>query len=104
MQTTLSAAPSSQVPFPEPPQVITTKDALYLKDAMSWELVAFKKLHFFAQQAKDPEVKQHLEKAGQMHQRHYQSLLRHLQTNNTATMNAISQMQSQQQQMQPQMQ
>jgi len=103
MQSTLSSAPSAQVPFPEPPQVITTKDALYLKDAMSWELVAFKKLHFLAQQAKDPEVRQHLEKAGQMHQKHYQTLLRHLQTNNQAAMNAISQ-KLQSQQMQPQMQ
>ena len=76
---------------------------IYLKDALSWELIAFKKLHAFAQQATDPEVKQALEKAGQMHQQHYQKLLTHLQNNNTAVMSTLPQTQSQQQQ-QPQMQ
>lgn len=98
MQSILSSTQSAQVPMPEPPPVITTKDYLYLKDAMSWELLASKKLHFFAQQAQDPEVKQHLEKAGRTHQKHYQMLLNHLQPNNTAASAAVPQSQSQQQQ------
>jgi hypothetical protein len=79
-------AQQTQAPIPQPPRVITTKDCLYLRDALSWELIAFKKFHFFAQQATDPQVKQALDKAGQMHQRHYQKLLPHLQVNNTAAM------------------
>ncbi|CEH30842.1 hypothetical protein AM501_27625 [Aneurinibacillus migulanus] len=75
-----------QVPIPTPPRVITTKDLLYLKDALSWELTAFKKFHFFAQQATNPQIKQALDKAGQMHQRHYQKLLTHLQVDNYTAM------------------
>ncbi|HZG81877.1 MAG TPA: ferritin-like domain-containing protein [Brevibacillus sp.] len=100
MPSMLSSMQSTQVPIPEPPQVITTKDCSYLKDALSWNLLAFKKLHFFAQQAKDPEVKQQLEKAGQMHQKHYQILLGHLQNNNTAIMATLPQTQTQSQQQQ----
>lgn len=59
---------------------------MYLKDALSWELLAFKKLHSFAQQVTDPQIKQVLEKTGQMHQRHYQKLLTHLEVNNDAVM------------------
>lgn len=86
-----------QVPIPVPPRVITTKDLLYLKDALSWELTAFKKFHFFAQQATNPQIKQALDKAGQMHQRHYQKLLTHLQVDNyTAMANLPSPQQTQQ--------
>lgn len=46
MTTTMN--PPAQVPIPVPPRVITTKDLLYLKDALSWELNAFKKFHFFS--------------------------------------------------------
>lgn len=78
-----------QAPIPVPPRVITTKDSLYLKDAMSWELTAFKKFRFFAQQAQDPQIKEALDRAGQMHQRHYQKLLTHLQVDNQAAMAAL---------------
>jgi hypothetical protein len=97
-------AKQTQAPMPLPPRVITTKDYNYLKDALSWELVAFKKFHFFAQQVKDPQIKQALEKAGQMHQRHYQQLLTHLQVDNTAAMANIPQPQQAQQQSPQQMQ
>jgi len=46
---------------------------------MSWNLLAAKKAHFFAAQCRDPEVAQAIERAGQMHQRHYNMILRHLQ-------------------------
>ncbi len=76
----------TQAPIPVPPRVITTKDTMYLKDALSWELIAFKKFHFYAQQVTDPQIKQALDKAGQMHQRHYQKLLTHLQVDNNQIM------------------
>lgn len=102
MPTLMSSAPFTQAPIPQPPRVITTKDSAYLKDALSWELLAFKKFHFFAQQATDPQIKQALDKAGHMHQQHYQKLLGHLQVNNAGAMASLPQTQSQQQQ--PQMQ
>lgn len=86
MQTTMTPPAQQQVPIPLPPRVITTKDLLYLKDALSWELVAFKKFSFFAKQAQNPQIKQALDQAGQMHQRHYQKLLTHLQVDNNAAM------------------
>ncbi len=69
-----------------PPTVITTKDLLYVKDAMSWQLIAMKKCKFYADQVKDPRVKQAIDKAGQIHQRHYQVLLGHTKNNNTHQM------------------
>lgn len=62
----------------QPPGVISTKDSLYLTDMMSWNLLSAKKAHFFAGQCQDPEIKAEAEKCGQMHQRHYQQLLGHL--------------------------
>lgn len=84
----------TMAPIPTPPRVITTKDNLYLKDALSWELNAFKKFHFYAQQVEDPQIRQALDKVGQMHQRHYQRLLSHLQVNNTAAMSNLPRTQS----------
>lgn len=75
-----------QPQIPTPPQAITSKDILYLKDALSWELLAFKKFHFLAQHSTDPEIKQALDNAGAMHQNHYQRLLTHLQVDNNAAM------------------
>lgn len=77
---------NTQVPIPEPPRAITTKDLSYLKDAMSWELLAFKKFHFYAEHVTNNEIKQALEQAGKMHQDHYQRLLTHLQLNNDEVM------------------
>jgi len=65
--------------MPQPPNVLTTKDHLYLTDMLSWNLVAMKKAYHFANECIDQEVKQAIEKAGQMHQRHYEKLLSHLQ-------------------------
>lgn len=63
----------------QPPAVISTKDELYLKDMLSWNLLAMKKAHFMAQQCQDTEVKNSFDQAGQMHQRHYEKILQHLQ-------------------------
>ena len=61
-----------------PPSVVSTKDSLYLTDMLSWNLLAMKKAHFFAQQCQDQELKMEIEKCGQMHQKHYQKILTHL--------------------------
>lgn len=69
--------------MPQPPAVVSTKDALYLTDMLSWNLLAMKKAHFFAQQCQDPEIVNELNKCGQMHQRHYQQILSHLNSSQT---------------------
>lgn len=71
----------NQAIMPQPPAVISTKDQMYISDMLSWNLLAMKKAHFFAQQSQDSEIKQALEQAGSMHQKHYQMILNHLQTN-----------------------
>lgn len=98
MPTTM-APPAQQTkpPIPVPPRVITTKDLMYLKDAMSWQLTAFKKLHYFAQQAQNPQIKQALDRIGQMHQRHYQKLLTHLAVDNQTAMASLPRPQQTQQ-------
>ncbi|MBS4208496.1 hypothetical protein [Bacillus sp. FJAT-50079] len=63
----------------QPPHIITTKDFAYINDMLSWNLLATKKAHFFATQCQDPQLKQALNACGQMHQRHYEKLLFHLQ-------------------------
>ncbi|KMJ58878.1 hypothetical protein AB685_07315 [Bacillus sp. LL01] len=68
--------------YPQPPAVVTTKDSLYFADMLSWNLLAMKKAHFFAGQCQDQEVVNAIEKAGQMHQRHYQKILSHIQGQN----------------------
>ncbi|KXG09603.1 hypothetical protein PNH38_13840 [Anoxybacillus rupiensis] len=67
-----------QAAMPQPPQMISSKDAMYFTDMMSWNLLAMKKAHFFASQCQDPEVAAAIERAGQMHQRHYEQILQHL--------------------------
>ncbi len=39
------------------PEVVTVKDSLYLTDMLSWNLLAMKKAHFYAQQCQDHEIK-----------------------------------------------
>ncbi|WP_374703032.1 ferritin-like domain-containing protein [Neobacillus cucumis] len=80
---------NNQPPIPNPPRAITTKDILYLKDAMSWELLAFKKFHGMAQQVQNPQFKQELDKVGRMHQNHYQRILSHLQIDNNAALASL---------------
>ena len=77
---------NNQSQVQNPPRAITTKDALYLKDALSWELLAFKKFHYLSQQVNNQEIKQALDKAGRMHQNHFQKLLTHLSVNNNTVL------------------
>jgi len=72
-----SAAVNQQY-MQQPPFVISTKDLMYLEDMMSWNLNVIKKVHFFAQQVQDQEIKNHMHKICQMHENHYQKLLNHM--------------------------
>jgi len=63
----------------EPPSLLTNKDVLYLQDALSWELLAVKKAHNLAQNCQDSNIGNHFEQIANMHQQHYQMLLRHLE-------------------------
>lgn len=79
MQQTIQQSMNQQGIMSQPPNVVTVKDHLYITDMLSWNLLAMKKCHFFAQQCTDQDVKQAIEKAGQMHARHYQKILQHMQ-------------------------
>ncbi len=70
-----------QQQFSEPPEIITNKDLLYLQDALSWELIASKKAYHYSMESENHQIKQHLEYLANVHQRHYQTLLEHLQPN-----------------------
>lgn len=72
---------STQSTMSQPPTMISTKDLTYLKEAMSWELLAFKKCRQYASFCTDSEIQQELDRTGQMHQQHYSKLLNYLQTN-----------------------
>lgn len=72
---------SKQQRMPVPPREITTKDLAYLKDAMSWELLAMKKCNHFAQECQNNEIKSAINRTGKLHKRHYKILLSHLNTN-----------------------
>lgn len=97
MQQTQMQTQNQTPTFMEPPQVITTKDCLYLKDMLSWELLAMKKCYHTAQECIDPQMKQAIDQAGQMHQRHYQILLKHLQHDNQTAMANVQQQMNMQQ-------
>jgi hypothetical protein len=72
--------PTSQH-MPTPPNMVSTKDQMYLSDMLSWNLLACKKAHFFAKMCQNEDVKAVLEQAGQMHQKHYNKILEHLNQN-----------------------
>ena len=70
-----------QTRMQQPPTTISTKDLLYLKDAMSWELTAMKKCYEFAQECNIDSIKQTIQRAGKMHEKHYQRLLNQFNNN-----------------------
>ena len=77
-------AGQQQTRMSEPPQIITTKDMAYLQDALSWELDVIKKFNHFAQETQDAKTKNLIQKSAQMHQKHYNMLLKHLNSANSA--------------------
>ncbi|MFT8321431.1 MAG: hypothetical protein ABF649_11035 [Bacillus sp. (in: firmicutes)] len=75
----------------QPPATLTVKDSLYLTDMLSWNLLAMKKAHFFAAQTQNQGIKSCLEKCGQMHQKHYEKILSHLNSQPAQQMNNYQQ-------------
>ncbi|CAM3026645.1 hypothetical protein [Sporolactobacillus spathodeae] len=63
---------------PQPPDILTNKDLLYIQDMLSWNLDAIKKAHHFASVCQDRDVIQAMNRVCQLHIRHYQSILDHL--------------------------
>ncbi|MGZ4030775.1 MAG: hypothetical protein ACXVDJ_01200 [Tumebacillaceae bacterium] len=60
---------------------LSTKDFNYLKDHMSWELLAAKKCAHFAQECQDPQIAQLINQVGLMHERHFNTLLQYVDPN-----------------------
>lgn len=57
---------------------LTEKDLAYLKDTMSWELVACKKAYQYAHQTLEPECRQLMFQIAEHHQRNYERVLQHM--------------------------
>jgi len=69
---------------------ITEKDLSYIKDQMSWELLAAKKAYQYAHQTTDPECRTLMFQVAEQHQRNLERVLQHLeqhvqQTNQAGT-------------------
>lgn len=57
---------------------LSTKDFNYIKDHLSWELLAAKKCAHYANECQDPQIAQLINQVGQMHERHYNALMQYL--------------------------
>jgi hypothetical protein len=58
--------------------VLTDKELSYVKDYLSWELLAMKKCNDVANNCQDMQIKQQIQAAGRKHQQHYETILSHL--------------------------
>ncbi|RYL95686.1 hypothetical protein EWI07_00455 [Sporolactobacillus sp. THM7-4] len=65
--------------FTQPPDILSTKDLLYIEDMLSWNLNIIKKAHAFSSMCKDKDVTQAMNRTCQLHMRHYQAILNHLE-------------------------
>lgn len=59
--------------------MITDKELNYIKDFLSWELLAVKKCEDAAKACTDPQIQSLIQQTGSKHQQHYNQLLTHLQ-------------------------
>ena len=57
------------------PNIITSKDLLYIEDMMNWNLVMNKKIKEYSECVESDEVKEILLKAKKMHKKHFKDLL-----------------------------
>lgn len=64
--------------FPQPPDILSTKDFLYIEDMLSWNLEVIKKAHAYAEMCQDQDVIQAMNRTCQLHIRQYQTILNHL--------------------------
>lgn len=55
------------------------KELLYVKDFLSWELLAMKKCNEAANACQDAQLKQLIRNTGKKHQQHFEAILSHLQ-------------------------
>ena len=69
---------TSQTQFSANRDQFAEKELNYLKDFMSWELLAMKKCAAMAQMCSDTHVKDLLIATGQAHEKHYRTLLQQL--------------------------
>jgi hypothetical protein len=58
--------------------LIAEKELLYLKDYLSWELLAMKKCADTASRMEDQDAAKIIREIGQKHQDHYNAILNHL--------------------------
>ena len=57
------------------PQIISTKDILYICDMFEWMMTAAKKANHFCNEVQDTEIKKLLTAVAQMHAKHCQTLV-----------------------------
>lgn len=67
---------------------LTEKDLAYVKDHMSWELVACKKAYQYAHQTLEPECRQLMFQVAETHQRNWEQLVQHLSEHVSQTVQA----------------
>jgi hypothetical protein len=60
-------------------QLITDKELHYLKDFLSWELLAMKKCGDAANLCTDSAIQELIRQTGEKHKQHYQTLVAQLQ-------------------------
>ncbi|MEX1029396.1 MAG: hypothetical protein WDZ91_05020 [Paenibacillaceae bacterium] len=58
--------------------LLSDKELHYLKDYMSWELLAMKKCQHALQSCKDPDIQTQIKEIGKTHIQHYNTLLSYL--------------------------
>lgn len=59
--------------------LLSEKEFGYMKDFLSWELLAMKKCKETAAMCQDAQIKQLIEQTGQAHLDQYNSILKHMQ-------------------------
>ena len=58
--------------------ILAEKELSYVKDYLSWELLAMKKCQHVADSVQDPEIKGFAQAVGRKHKQNYETLLTHL--------------------------
>jgi len=59
--------------------LLSDKELHYIKDYLSWELLAMKKCNEAANLCTDVQLQQLIRDTGKKHQQHYETILTHLQ-------------------------
>lgn len=88
MPDTRMTTPTQTIPSISQQQMppLSEKDLAYLKDHMSWELVAAKKAHQYAHQTQEPECRQVMFQIAQQHQQNVERLVQHLEQHVSQTL------------------